>query len=159
MHNFLGTNLFKPMNVFVDGSSKLHCLVRKHFGEQFAVYGCGSGHQFCNHAKVFKTKQKQKQQREIKSYWAWQQFFAATQAFCRQVFQRRATNLGSMCKYFQFWLPCVNMFWRRAPSWPDLVEILPPPSLDSAHHGSRCSPGIQTNVLGSQKIWLKLVKH
>ena len=71
------------MNVFVDGSSKLHCLVRKHFGEQFAVYGRGSEHQFCNHAKVFKTKQKQKQQREIKSYWAWQQFFAATQAFCR----------------------------------------------------------------------------
>ena len=42
------------------------------------------------------------------------------------------------------------MFWRRAPSWPDLVEILPPPCLDSAHHGSRCSLEIQTNKLGYQ---------
>ena len=93
MHNFLGTNLFKPMSVFVDCSSKLHCLVRKHFGEQFAVYGRGSEHQFCDHAKVFNNKQKQKQQRERKTYWARQYFFAATQALL---------PIGAPTKGYQF---------------------------------------------------------
>ena len=101
MHNFLGKNLFKPMNVFVDGSSKLHCLVRKHFGEQFAVYGRGNEHQFCNQAKVFNTKQKQKQQREVKTYWAWQHFFCCNAGISAD----RCSNEG-----LPIWVPCANIF-------------------------------------------------
>ena len=89
------------MNVFVEGSSKLHYLVRKHFGEQFAVYGRGSKHQFCNHAKVFNTKQKQKQQREVKTYWAWQHFFCCNAGISAD----RCSNEG-----LPIWVPCANIF-------------------------------------------------
>ena len=154
MHNFLGTNLFKPMNVFVDGSSKLHCLVRKHFGGQFAVYGRGSGHQFCNHAKVFKTKQKQ--QREIKSDWSWQQFFCCNAGilpigvptkgyqfgFHVQIF----SILAPLCKYVLAQGAVVARFGRNfttslfgfCSSW---VQVL---------------TQIQTNIMGPQKNMVKI---
>ena len=104
MHNFLGTNLFKPMNVF--GSLELHCLVRKHFGEQFAVYGCGSGHQFCNHAKVFNTKQKNNKQNEpinkVKLTLA-----RLGSSFCCNagISADRCSKAG-----LPIWVPCANIF-------------------------------------------------